>query len=141
MLDLTGEAWWSSAWSGIKKAAVAITDSKVGVFIHNACALTWGAVATACSSVYAVAYAVQGRWGEAAGEVLSAVSGGAANKIVKFVGAVSRSPWISASRKVSNLTRKQVRAYDRTVIRGANTADVVFSAWILEAHNKMLRDR
>lgn len=98
--------WWNKAWKAVKGGAKAawrytkrgaawLTDSKAGKLLNTACGFAWGAVAAACSGVYAAAYAVQGRWGAAAKTAAiglgSAVGGGAAMRAVAKSGvAVAR---------------------------------------------------
>lgn len=78
-----------------QEGAAWLTDSKAGKLLNTACGFAWGAVAAACSGVYAAAYAVQGRWGAAAKTAAmglgSAVGGGTAMRAVAKSGvAVAR---------------------------------------------------
>jgi hypothetical protein len=67
--DTSGKSWWrdSARW---------LTNSKWGKRIAFACGFAWGALGAACGGVYTAAYAVQGRWGEAAVSAVGMIGGG-----------------------------------------------------------------
>ncbi|MEV7874681.1 PA14 domain-containing protein [Microbacterium sp. NPDC089188] len=99
--DLSGRAWWDDM-------ARTITENpaiQAGLF---ACGLIPGVVATVCGAVSVAAYALQGRWGEAAasavGMVAGSVAAGAVSAVVRAVAFASVRPVIAVS------TRASVRA-------------------------------
>jgi len=84
MFDLNGLWGWHSITHFVKKAAKVVTDSAVGRWAQTACGFAWGAVAAACGGVFAVAYAVQGRWSSAASAVVSfAVGAGVESAVAR----------------------------------------------------------
>lgn len=66
--DLAGRAWWED-WGR------AVTDSAVGQTLLMACGFVPGLVSIACGVVETVAYAVQGKAGEAALSLATAAAG------------------------------------------------------------------
>jgi len=84
--DLDGQWGWhmpkiiKKALHKVQGAAKLLTDSTLGKLGATACSYAWGVVGTACGTVYATAYAVQGRWKDAA---VSAVQIGVSEGVSK----------------------------------------------------------
>jgi uncharacterized protein RhaS with RHS repeats len=115
--DLDGLIAWAKIGKGIQKGAKWLTDSKAGKAINIACGFTFGVVSAACTGVYATAYLVQGRFGEAANEAVWGAVGGGVKAIVKSrtiakqAKAIKRTAKSNPPRR-SNL-RKQVKRNQR----------------------------
>ena len=115
--DLDGHRGWSRSWgkarSWVKRswawtgrAARSVTDSKWGKRIHSACGFAWGLAGKACSTVYGIAYARQGRWSEAGSEAVGFVVGsGVSRRAARAFGKVRFD--------ARYYNRKQVRRYRR----------------------------
>ncbi|WP_153022609.1 DNRLRE domain-containing protein [Luteimicrobium xylanilyticum] len=75
--DLNGQwgfrKWVRKAWHATGTASRWLTKNKT---IGRVCAVAWGWGGTACSVAYTLAYARQGRWGQAALSAAGAVGGG-----------------------------------------------------------------
>ncbi len=119
-----------SAWNGIRSAArstwrasgrasVWLTNSNhpVSRWMRRGCAVAWGHVGTACSLVYAGAYARQKRWGEMGGQLAGLAGGEVGKRLVSrgFKSAWKRSVRNSRGRwKVKPLNHRSNRGARRS---------------------------
>jgi YD repeat-containing protein len=78
--DLDGRINWGNAWKSFKAKAASvgrmITDSKLGKAINVGCNFTWGFISAGCGLAYGLAYAAQGRYGEAVANAVGGFVGG-----------------------------------------------------------------
>lgn len=136
--DLDGKSWRDKlkrakdkAWGGVKSGArsawgasgsaskwLTNSNSLVARGLRFGCSMSYGVVSTGCSAVYGLAYARQGRWAEAAGQVVGLVVGDAASGLVKrgFSRAWNKSARKSRGRwKVHHLGHRSNRGAQRAI--------------------------
>ncbi|MET3452227.1 RHS repeat-associated core domain-containing protein [Curtobacterium sp. 1544] len=79
--DLSGQWSWKRAWRHVRGVARFLTNNRVSQAVFFACGFVpvYG-IAAACGVIQTAAYAVQGRWGEAAVSAVGAIGGGYAAK-------------------------------------------------------------
>ena len=78
--DLSGKNMWGDIWGRIQAGAKFLTDNPVANTLLSACGFVPGWFGAMCNGVQASAYAIQGRWGDAAVSAAAILVGGAAAK-------------------------------------------------------------
>jgi RHS repeat-associated protein len=125
--DLSGRAWWDEAFETTqrfaKSAAQFVTDTPAVQAALFACGLVPNAVAVACGALSAGAYAVQGRYGEAAasaaGMVIGSAAAGALKLGIKAVAVASVRPVMGVSTRAALRTSRNRYVTSTTYQRSA----------------------
>ncbi|KTR20323.1 hypothetical protein NS330_06455 [Curtobacterium citreum] len=99
-LDLTGNWSWKRVWRSVQRGARFVTNNRYMSAALFACGFIPGIASAVCGGISTAAYAIQGRYGEAAVSAASMAAGSAAGAALKAGSRVARAAWTARVTRV-----------------------------------------